>query len=50
LRLGVKFRLVAPKLPAKADQKNWQKRLTPLAASAKLMLHTVNNNTEQHYK
>jgi hypothetical protein len=34
----------------KIVQKKVKKKLTPLAVSARFDLHTVNNNTLQHYK
>jgi hypothetical protein len=34
----------------KIVQKKFKKKLTPLATSARFDVHTVNNNTQQHYK
>jgi hypothetical protein len=45
LRLCVKFRLVAPKLPAKADQKNWRKKVD---AAGRLCEIDATHGKQQH--
>lgn len=42
--------LVAKNGWLKIVQKKFKKKLTPLATSARFDVHTVNNNTQQHYK